>query len=303
MFEKEVKVMTCSRDLSGMAELFPNIEYAAPQGVSLTLDLLCPWQKNRRYPLVVFVQGSAWTTPNTGYEMPQLGALAQQGFVVATVGHRDCRKGNPFPAYLQDVKTAIRFLRAHADEFCIDKERVGIWGTSSGGNTALLVGMTGDWDCYRTEDYPEESDRVKLVVECFGPTDLRELIQVRMGIDIEQLEHFDPAEVSSESAQLAANAELAGLICDETGKISPEKVWQMSPLMLADPDREYPPFLLLHGDADPVVPYHQTEKLFEKLRGFGYDAEMVRVAGGVHEDIFWTPELVEYVWKYLKERL
>ena len=77
----------------------------------------------------------------------------------------------------------------------------------------------------------------------------------------------------------------------------------MSPLYVAEGGREYPPFLMLQGDADPVVPWHQSEKLYEKLCALGYEAELVRVAGGVHENNFWTPELVSYVWDYLKERL
>ena len=85
---------------------------------------LRPWEEEARWPLVVFVQGSAWRTPDRGYEIPQLSHLAQQGYVVATVCHRDSTQGNPFPAYLQDVKTAIRFLRAHAEEYGIDPEHV-----------------------------------------------------------------------------------------------------------------------------------------------------------------------------------
>ena len=137
---KKGTVFPCSQHLDGMAELFRNVVFACPDGKELKMQILCPWRKDKRYPLVVFVQGSAWTTPNPDYELPQLGALARQGFVVASVSHRDCRDGYAFPAFLQDVKTAIRFLRAHAAEYCIDKERVGIWGTSSGGNAALLVG-------------------------------------------------------------------------------------------------------------------------------------------------------------------
>ena len=283
---KKGTVFPCSQHLDGMAELFRNVVFACPDGKELKMQILCPWRKDKRYPLVVFVQGSAWTTPNPDYELPQLGALARQGFVVASVSHRDCRDGYAFPAFLQDVKTAIRFLRAHAAEYCIDKERVGIWGTSSGGNAALLVGMTGDWDCYRTEEYPEESDRVKAVVECFGPTDLAELVR---GVMQEPAGDTDPRMIH--------------LISDGKGGISPEKIRAMSPLYVAEGGREYPPFLMLHGDADPVVLWHQSEKLYEKLCALGYEAELVRVAGGVHENNFWTPELVAYVWDYLKERL
>lgn len=295
MEKKEITVLPCSAHLDGMAEWFRHVVYAAPQGEPLTMQILCPWRKDRKYPLVVFVQGSAWTTPEPGYELPQLGALAMQGFVVATVVHRDCRKGHAFPAFLQDVKTAIRFLRAHAEEYCIDKERVGIWGTSSGGNTALLVGMTGDWECYRTEEYPEESDRVKTVAECFGPTDIQELIQVRLGIDLQAPGPYTVPE--------GVDSQMGMLVSDEQGKISLAKIQQMSPLLIAEKEQNYPPFLILHGDADPVVPYRQSEALYEKLVKMGHDARLVRVTGGVHEGNFWTPELFHLIWDYLKETL
>lgn len=67
-------------------------------------------------PLIVFVQGSGFTHPWIYPEIPQLARYAQHGYVVAAVTHRSCLEGHPFPAYLQDVKTAIRFLRRHAEE-------------------------------------------------------------------------------------------------------------------------------------------------------------------------------------------
>ena len=169
----------CGENSAGFASLESGLVYAAPGGQPLPLYLLRPWDNGEKHPLVVFIQGCSWTTPNPGFQLPQLAGLARRGFAVASVIHRDCREGHPFPAFLQDVKAAIRFLRAHAAEYAIDKERVAVWGTSSGGNAALLTAMTGDWDCYRTEDWPEESDRVQAVLDCFGPTDCPELLRGR----------------------------------------------------------------------------------------------------------------------------
>lgn len=283
---KEIMELPCSKDFGGMAELIAAVPFSAPDGKELKMHILCPWNKEKKYPLVVFVQGSAWITPNMGYQLPQLAALARQGMVVASVSHRDCREGNPFPAYLQDVKTAIRFLRAHSEEYGIDKTRVAVWGTSSGGNAALLVGMTGDWPCYRTEEFSEESDQVQLVIDCFGPTDLGELVR---GVMQEPEGSTDPRMIY--------------LISDGKGGISPEKIRNMSPLHIAEAGKKYPPFLMIHGDADPVVPYHQSEKLYEKLQKEGYDVRLVKINGGVHEGNFWTPELLEYIGQYLKEKL
>lgn len=277
----------CGENSAGFASLGSGLVYAAPGGQPLPLYLLRPWDNGEKHPLVVFIQGCSWTTPNPGFQLPQLAGLARRGFAVASVVHRDCREGHPFPAFLQDVKAAIRFLRAHAAEYAIDKERVAVWGTSSGGNAALLTAMTGDWDCYRTEDWPEESDRVQAVVDCFGPTDGPELL--RGMAQSGQMQQEDPR--------------MLHLISDDRGGISPEKIRAMSPFLVAEPGQPYPLFLLLHGDADPTVPFAQSEKLYERLCAYGYNAQLVQVTGGVHEGNFWSPEILVVIEDFLRETL
>lgn len=100
--------------LAGLASLTRNVAYKTGAD-DLVMDIIAPQSTgdddNRRYPTVVFVQGSAWTTPHRDYEIPQLSALAREGFVVATVNHRDASSDphDVFPAYLEDVKAAIRY--------------------------------------------------------------------------------------------------------------------------------------------------------------------------------------------------
>src|SRR5690606_6431839 len=114
--------------------------------------IMVPWYEKTdsledevpRRPLIVFLQGSGWTFPDVNYEIPQLAEYARNGYVVATITHRSYKDGYPAPAFLQDAKTAIRFLRKNANVYGIDPNRVCFWGTSSGGNTAMLVAMTGD---------------------------------------------------------------------------------------------------------------------------------------------------------------
>ncbi|MHB8131890.1 MAG: alpha/beta hydrolase fold domain-containing protein, partial [Mobilitalea sp.] len=176
MTYKEIKVIKNNPNLKGMAVMIPDVVYSTAQGVELKMQIMKPWasdtDKQQKYPLIVFVQGSAWTFPDVNYEMPQLAQFAREGYVVATLTHRNCLEGHPFPAFLQDIKTGIRFLRKQAKDYQINTDRVAIWGTSSGGNTALLVGLTGDDARYKTDEYTEYSDAVGTVVDCFGPTDL-----------------------------------------------------------------------------------------------------------------------------------
>ncbi len=285
----EIRKLPINPELKGFAMVQPNITYAVRDGKDYTLDLLFPWPvegETKKFPLVVFVQGSSWTTPVREYELLQLGQLAQKGFIVATVGHRSCVDGYKAPAFLEDVKTAIRFLRAKAETYRIDPERVGIWGTSSGGNTSLLVGVTGDDPRFRTEEYADQSDAVRLVVDCFGPTDLNAMVR----------ENYyalkdDPTTIF---------AMLCGYPYNEETQA---KMASISPLEYVEPGKDFPPFLLLHGTGDPVVDYTQSTRMYEKLLDCGYDATMYQVPDAPHEGAFWSQELVQTVHAWIQDRL
>ena len=145
------------------------------------MDIIAPQSTgdddDRRYPTVVFVQGSAWTTPDRDYEIPQLSELAREGFVVATVNHRNASRDASavFPAYLKDVKAAIRYLRANARQWHIDSERLGIWARRPAA-TRLCWWTHCRRPRYEDGSYATESDAVSFVVSCFPPTDMMEAI-------------------------------------------------------------------------------------------------------------------------------
>ncbi len=271
--------------------MFPDITYSVETGNDLKLTIITPCRDKSnekhipRYPLIVFVQGSAFTFPNIYYEIPQLSNYAQKGYVVATLTHRNCLEGNPFPAYLQDVKTAIRFLRKHADEYGIDTNRIGIWGTSSGGNTALLVGLTQGKPEYITTEHPGYSDTVKCVVDCFGPTDLRKLYE----------------KVKSDGQGITDIFEgLMGGNEDDNGLMLLDK---MNPMNHIEDGKQYPPFLLIHGDADESVPYEHSEKMYHVLIESGIQAEMICVENGPHEGTLWSRQLHDLILDYFNKNL
>ncbi len=293
---KPIKVIPYNPLLEGLAESTGDIVFAHEDGKDITLRILKPWKndlnKDKRYPLIVFIQGSGWTFPNIGYHLPHIAQFAMAGYVVATVTHRSCNDGHPAPAFLQDVKSAIRYLRAHADEHQIDPTRVAAWGTSSGGNTALLLGMTGDDPRYTSSVHPEQSDAVKVVVDVFGPTDMMSLFVTRHGdIDTVQL---DPG------AEAYYNRILGHAWNTPEGRVAADAI---SPLQLLSEGMELPPMQLLYGDADPVVPYDQGERLYEKMTALGYDAEFVRVTGAEHEGNFWSQTILNEIKAYIDARI
>ena len=218
--------------------------------------------------------------------------FARAGYVVATILHRDCTKGpHPYPAYLADTKCAIRYLRAHAEEYGIDPERVAVWGTSSGGNTSLLVGLTGDDPQFKTSEYAEQSDAVKAVVECFGPTDMPAL-----------WDYYKKMAEMMGAAEPEGPSPLVSGLCGGDMSRYDEVMNGMSPIQYVaeSPARDAKiPFLLIHGDADPVVPYAQMTSLYEKMTACEYDVEAFCIDGAVHEGNFWSDAVYDAVKEFL----
>ena len=270
----------------GLLDLRANIPFACPDGEELCLQLVKPqWSSGGQgFPLVLFIQGSAWQKPNQFWELPQLSLLAMRGYVIASVTHRSCHNA-PAPAFMQDVKTALRFLKAKAQEFDIDKNRVCAWGTSSGGNTALLMGLTADDPAFENGEYAGESTAVQAVVDCFGPTDLTGIYESL------------PEELRCHEQNILYT--LGGkdpLTCRE-------RLALVNPVAYAKPGRSLPPFLLLHGDADDIVPYEQSESFYHLLRENGYQANLVRVTNAPHEGTFWSRELLEIIFSFIEKNL
>ncbi len=272
--------------LKGLSVLIPHIVYSHAGGQEITLEMIAPQtaeeDTSSRFPLVVFIQGSAWHFPDVNYEIPQLSRLSQAGYVVATVTHRNIDDGFPAPAYLQDVKTAIRFLRTNAAAYHIDPERIYAFGTSSGGNTALLVGLTGDMEEFRTDEYPDVSDAVSAVIECFGPADLNAMFPTKEDLALDWVK------------------ELIEAFCG--GEADRELLKKMSPISYVTEGKSYVPFLIAHGDQDPTVPFEQSVRMAKRLEECGADVGLIRVEGAEHEGTFWSERIWDIFRRFLDKQ-
>lgn len=270
--------------MDGMVALLPNISFANP-GQELCLQMLKPCFSSggKGFPLVLFIQGSGWTKPLQFYQLPQFVDLVRRGFVLASVTHRSCQEA-PAPAFLKDVKGALRFLRAHAAEFDIDKEKVCAFGTSSGGNTALLLGLTQNDAAFEEGEYLEENTSVTCVVDCFGPADLDLLVDYHQKREKQLLDRMQMLGGGNEENCL-------------------EKLQVINPVRYIVPGKKLPPFLILHGDADTLVPFEDSERLYEKLVDTGYEADLVQVRNAPHEDNFWSKPLLEMIFAFMEKHL
>ena len=156
--------------------LSPNqagVPYCGVADEDRTLDLYLPaGVAGGTSPALVYVHGGGFTGGDKakGSGLAEIPALAARGYVVASANYRLAPE-HLFPAPIEDVKCAVRYLRANAETLGVDPSRIGIWGGSAGGNLALLAGLTDDGD-FAAGEHLEQSSGVAAVVDMFGPTDL-----------------------------------------------------------------------------------------------------------------------------------
>ena len=231
----------------------------------------------RNMPCVVYVQGSAWGKQDVHGTVPMLIDIARRGFVVASVEYRPVTQ-EPFPGFITDVKAAIRFLKANADLYGIDPDRIAVWGCSSGGHTSLMVGSTGWTDEFDDERYADQNSRVAACVAYYGVAD------------------FSRFQADGPFPRPYLFDHILG---KEEAK-DPENTARISPVTYIRPDQDYPPFLLIHGDMDSVVPFEQSEIMFRKLQECGKRADFYQVRGAGHGTGFWTEEVLDITGQFFK---
>ena len=277
------------RGQSYQVNYIKDVEYVQRDGKPLHLQLLLPggllpgMESTLRYPLVVYVQGSAWGEQYVYGSLPQLVPLARAGFVVSSVKHRPSSQAR-FPGFLQDVKSAIRFLRANAEKYFIDPSQVGIWGDSSGGHAAQMVGVTGDMEEFKTQDNRELSDGVQAVVDFYGPSDVTHVNDTPR----------DPI-FTADKSKIPEDILFGGCVVDH-----PEIAQPGNPINYIEKDKPLPPFLIAHGDEDPMVPFNQSVLTAQKLLETGHTLEFYKVVGAGHGTFMWTQELVDLVIRFFK---
>ncbi len=280
-----------------VATYYKDVVYATRDGRDLHLQIVMPEDRSGLLPpderptiaprpLIVYVQGSAWRPQALYAALPQLADFAHAGYVVASVEYRPSAEAVA-PAQIQDVKAAIRFLRAHAKEYNIDPNRVGIWGDSSGGHMAALAGLTDGFQPFLTADYPEESSAVRAVVDFYGPTDFRQM-------------NAHPTRMDHDAADSPESQVVGGPIQDAA---QDRAVRAYNPITHVSAHKPAPPFLIMHGDRDSLVPFNQSVLLYEALRDAGKDVTFYKVAGADHGVRFWTPAVMDIVHAFFDEHL
>ncbi len=248
---------------------------------------------SRRFPLIVDVPGSGWSGA-TGYgHVPKMVELAKEGYVVASVEYRGTFKDDVrFPAAVQDVKEAIRFLRAHAEEYLIDVGRVALLGDSSGGHTVAMAALTGDEERFNIGANLDQPTNVRSCVIFYGPNDLNNLVQDRK----DEGKHLRPGEDPWPF-------ELREIFRDDANDDPAAHLADASPINYIEPGKAMPPFLFLNGDEDPIIPLRQGMRFCEKVRACGGRADFYRIVGAKHGAGCWTAETMRLIRQFLRATL
>lgn len=243
--------------LNSLGKVERDVTYCTMGDVALKLDVYIPNPTDGKpLPVAINVHGGSWSggdkeNSDSSADIP---TLVERGYLVVGVNYRLAPKYK-FPAQIEDVKCAVRFLRAHAAQYHLDPNRIGAWGCSAGGHLVSLLGTTdksAGWD--NVGEYKDQSSRVQAVAALSAPTDIT-LYNV-----------------------IARSDMLQRVFGSQTG-INPVLV-RASPTTFVTKDD--PPFLILQGDQDDVVPLKQGEKLHDKLTAAGVPANLVTIKNGRH---------------------
>jgi acetyl esterase/lipase len=288
--------VTRPRVLSVPDVVYAQVPARGYQNKALKMDLLIP-DKKENMPVIVYVPGGGFISANKNNMVQLCSHLSEQGYVVAAIEYRVAPSVR-FPAPLEDVKAAVRYLKANAGRFSIDPARVGVIGGSAGGYLTALMATTNGMTAFDKGEHLDQNSRITCAVDLYGISDL-----TRIGDDysdtVKEL-HKSPGATEA----LWVNG--SGVFGGRDGGIlaDPEAAEKANPIHYISSTSA--PLLLLHGSADTVVSPSQTDLLFQALQKKGIPSERYIVPGAPHGGVYWIQEpvlktITDYFDHYLKK--
>lgn len=263
------------------AEVERDIEYGSADGISLKMNLFKP--EGQQLGLVVYVHGGGWR--GGAKEDCPIVSLVRAGYVLASVDYRLTPQA-PFPANIHDINGAIRFLRAEGTRLGIDSRRIAIVGSSAGGHLAALVGVSNGVGALEGNvgGHSGTSSAVQAVVSFFGASNLVTILA-------------QSTEPGVRFREPALRLLLGGL---------PEEKPALARLAspVAHLDAKDPPVLLIHGDADPQMPFEQSKEFEQACAAAGVRATLHTIEGGKHGGAeFYDETRMQMVRDFLQRHL
>lgn len=243
----------------------------------LKMDLIVPRNVSvhKPCPCIVWICGGAFMAVDRSVWMPEMLRFARAGYVVASVEYR-LTGDAPFPAQLIDCKSAVRYLRAHSKEYCIDPNRIFAMGESAGGALASLLGTTAGHPEFEAGEWLDYSSAVQGVVDFYGLVKVVPCADPIPGLPKWILDAFI-FDNFTEADGIAASA---------VDYVTPDT----------------PPVLILHGSADMVVDPAQSVLFYEALQHCGVRSDFLMLEGAIHgDDLFYQDEIVHRILAFLSE--
>lgn len=242
-----------------------NLEYANVRGNSLQLDLRTPAGKGP-WPVILYLHSGAWISGDR-FGGPALREVSR-GYAVASADYELAPK-SVWPAQIEDAKAAVRWLRANAARFNLDPDRIGVWGTSAGAHIGAVLGTSGGDAFVEGIELgnAQFSSRVKAVVDFYGPADLLKIEDQKL-----------PCIPLDGNASYMPPSLLIGCPIQECK----EKTELANPIHYVT--RDDPPFLIMHGMLDCLVPFQQSVMLHDALANAGVDSTLILLPTAQHAD-------------------
>ena len=230
-----------------------NVEYAQANGAALFLDANIP-EAPRPVPAAIIVHGGGWVRGDRSTDVgPLFAPLARAGIAWFSIDYRLSSDISQFGAAIQDVESAIRFVKSHAKEYRIDPDRIALIGESAGGQLAAMAALN-----------PAPGTQVMAVVAFYAPTDL---------VKLAKTSEFVPKQIRDS----LAGTPFEQLLLARLGQLSP----------IENVKTGAPPFLLIHGTEDAMVPFSQSRAMCERMAAAGASCELFPVRGGGHGIRWW----------------
>ena len=256
-------IFATATDILSQEPTFANVPYVKDGGERQQLDIYLPknYQEEEKLPVLVWIHGGGWTTGDKK-DMPGK-FFINRGYACISVNYRLSQQA-VFPAQIEDCKGAIRWLRANAQTYHLDPDRIGVWGASAGGHLSALLGVTNNKKEFDVGENLEHSSTVQAVCDIFGPTDFTAIFA---------------ADAFSVITSLLG------------GPVSEKRELAVKASPITHITKEAPPYLILHGSEDRLVPVTQSTRFYDMLKKADVDAEIVVVKGAGHDvGVFMTLE-------------
>lgn len=251
--------LTASTGIPKGLEVTQDVPYSNDTNVLKKMDIVkSSDKKTSPSPVIIFIHGGGWQNGDKSGGLLWLFPFALKGYFCTAINYRLSNEA-PFPAQIEDVKCAVRFLRSKAKEYNINPDKIGVFGHSAGGHLAALLGTSGDIkDLEETGGYNEFSSRVQAAADLSGPTDFIRL---------------NPVMLKDKNSYVS---KFLG------GTLENKKALAVKANPLTHISKDDPPFLIIHGNKDNVIPENQSKALYKALKDAGLTVDLKILEGKNH---------------------